>query len=178
MGYNARTANLLSAPPLFVAVVSAVFFGWLGDRLHKRAPLIAAQSLICIFGLSLTAFCTGNNSIRYLGIFFCNIGCQGNIPAVLAYQANNIRLQSKRSVGSALQTAFQALGGIMAATTFRQVDAPRYLPGLAATAGLQVVLLILLSAMTCYFWRVNRNAARGLAGGHAVEGLQGFQYTL
>lgn len=102
MGYTAGVANLLSAPPVCSAVISALSFAWLGDKYHVRAPIIAAQSTIVIIGLMITAY-HSSNGVRYFGIFLGIAGCQGNVPAILAYQSNNIRMQSKRSVGSALQ---------------------------------------------------------------------------
>lgn len=176
MGYSAGVANLLSAPPVFVAVFSAFSFAWLGDRYRTRAPVIAAQAIICFAGLMITAY-HKHNTIRYLGIFLGSAGCQGNIPAVLAYQSNNIRCQSKRSVGTALQMGFGAIGGIIASSAFREVDAPRYLNGLWATAGLQLLVLVLLGGTTLAFTRANRQLARGTLQ-QPIEGLEGFKYTI
>jgi MFS family permease len=176
MGYTAGIANLLSAPPLLFAVITAFSFAWLSDKYRLRAPVIAAQAIICIIGLMITAH-HKNNGVRYFGIFLGTAGCQGNIPAVLAYQSNNIRYQSKRAVGTALQVGFGAIGGIIASTTFREVDAPRYLPGLWTTAGLQLLIVALLCATTSVFWRANRRLDRGTLR-EPIEGLVGFKYTL
>ena len=176
MGYSPGIANLLSAPPILFAVVCAFFFAWLGDRCHARAPLIIPQSIICIIGLMMTAYAKAS-VVRYFGIFLGNAGCHGNIPAVLAYQSNNIRHQSKRGVGSALQIGFQAIGGIIASTTFRQVDAPHYVPGLWTVAGLQFLLLGLVSITSYCFWSANRKLERGTLK-TPIEGLEGFKFTL
>ena len=176
MGYTAGVANLLSAPPVFFAVFSAFSFAWLADKYHLRFPVIAAQAVICIIGLTITAY-HPSNAVRYFGIFLGNAGCQGNVPAVLAYQSNNIRNQSKRAVGSALQVGFGTIGGILASTTFREQDAPKYLPGLWTTAGLQVLILVLLFGTTFAFWLANRDLKHNLRK-KPIEGLEGFRYTL
>jgi MFS family permease len=176
MGYSAGAANLLSAPPIFFAVLSAFFFAWLGDKLQMRAPLIATQAIICIVGLILTAY-HKNDGVRYFGMFLGIAGCHGNVPAVLAYQSNNIRNQSKRSVGCALQTGLGAFGGVIASTCFREVDGPRYLPGLWTTAGLQLLLLALVGMTTFVFARTNKKSEQGLLR-EPIEGLEGFKYTL
>lgn len=176
MGYTAGVANLLSAPPVVFAVPCAFFFAFLGDKYHIRAPIIAIQSIICIIGLMITAYAKANGA-RYFGIFLGIAGCQGNIPAVLAYQSNNIRLQSKRSVGSALQIGFGAVGGIIASTTFREKDAPKYIPGLWATAGLQLFILCMLCATSLFFWRKNKQFDQGTLT-KPIEGQEGFKYTL
>lgn len=102
MGYTPGAANALSAPPSIAAMITAMSFAWIGDKYRVRAPIIAAQSLLAIIGLMIVAYAE-NNGARYFGTFLGVCGCQGNVPAILAYQSNNIRGQSKRSVGSALQ---------------------------------------------------------------------------
>lgn len=176
MGYSAGAANALSAPPACAALFSAMFFAWIGDKWHVRSPVIVAQALICIVGLMLVAY-SSSNGVRYFGIFLGTCGCQGNIPAILAYQANNIRLQSKRAVGSALQIGFGAIGGIIASTAFREQDAPKYVNGLWTTAGLQFFILIASGYMTVFFVFKNRQLERGTLTA-PIEGQPGFKYTL
>jgi hypothetical protein len=76
--------------------------------------------------------------VRYFGSFLGLMGCQANIPAILTYQSNNIRLASKRSVTTAIVVGCGGMGGLMAGLVFRQVDFPRYLPGLWIAAGAQL----------------------------------------
>jgi sugar phosphate permease len=180
MGYNAGQANALSAPPNLVAMIAAFSFAWLGDKYRVRGPIIATQSIITIVGLMIVAYAE-NNGARYFGTFLGVCGCQGNVPAVLAYQSNNIRGQSKRSVGSALQIGFGAIGGIIASTVFTQKEAPKYLTGLWVTAGLQFYILVVLGCFTVYFRKQNAVVERQRAGGEPMderEGLAGFKYTV
>jgi hypothetical protein len=176
MGYKAGAANALSAPPACAAVFTAIGFAWIGDKYRVRAPIIAIQSMICFIGLMIVAY-HKHNGVRYFGIFLGVTGCQGNIPAILAYQSNNIRMQSKRSVGSALQIGFGAIGGIIASTTFREKDAPRYVNGLWATAALQFFTWIALIGTSTFFWYKNRQLDRGTLK-KPIEGQPGFRYTL
>ncbi|EEH20912.2 hypothetical protein PABG_03143 [Paracoccidioides brasiliensis Pb03] len=176
MGYSGGIANLLSAPPVVFAVITAYSFALIGDKYHIRVPVIVAQCVIAIVGLMITAY-HPKPGPRYVGIFLGTAGCQGNIPAILAYQSNNIRMQSKRSVGSALQIGFGAIGGILASTTFREVDAPKYVPGLWITTGLQFLILGLVTCTTIHFWRRNKQVDEGTAT-KLIEGLAGFKYTL
>ncbi|KEF56660.1 uncharacterized protein A1O9_06849 [Exophiala aquamarina CBS 119918] len=176
MGFSAGVANLLSAPPVITALPCALFLAWVGDRYHFRGPIIVTQSLIVIIGLMITAY-HRSNGVRYFGIFLGIAGCQGNVPAILAYQSNNIRMQSKRSVGSALQIGFGAVGGIIASTVFREKDAPRYVPGLWVTAGLQFFIFSLVAFNTVYFRRKNKQLDDGTLT-EPIEGQPGFKYTL
>ncbi|KAH7069905.1 major facilitator superfamily domain-containing protein [Paraphoma chrysanthemicola] len=180
MGYTAGAANALSAPPAFAAMITAFSFAWVADKYRIRGPIIAAQSLMVIVGLMIVAYST-NNGARYFGTFLGVCGCQGNVPAILTYQSNNIRGQSKRSVASALQIGFGAIGGIIASTTFKQTEAPRYITGLWVTAGLQFWILIVLCCMTFYFRKTNKKTDRQMAGGgevEPVEGQVGFKFTI
>ena len=118
-----------------------------------------------------------NDGVRYFGLFLGQAGCQGNIPSILAYQSNNIRMQSKRAVGSALQIGFGAIGGIIASTVFREEDAPQYVPGLWVTTGLQFLILMLLACTTIWFMAENKKVDNGTIK-KPIEGQEGFKYTL
>lgn len=117
---------------------------------------------------------------------------KANVPLIITYQSNNVRSHTKRAVHSALVIGFGGVvrpfqfslcsradhfvdqGGIMASTIFRQADFPRYLPGIGATAGCQVLSLIILLASDFAFRRANAKADRGEV---VLEGLEGFRYT-
>ncbi|KAK5104454.1 hypothetical protein LTS08_002343 [Lithohypha guttulata] len=176
MGYSIGVTHLLSAPPVIFAVIVSLIVSRLSDKFKVRAPAITFQCLICIVGLMMTAYCEGNVA-RYWGLFFGFAGCQGNIPTILAYQSNNIRMQSKRAVGSAMQIGFGAIGGIMGSTVFRQKDAPRYVTGLWVTAGLQLWILLLLACTTTYFMKMNKKVDKGTLV-KPLEGQPGFKFTL
>jgi len=180
MGYSAGAANALSAPPSFAAMFIAFFFAWVGDKYRVRGPIIVVQCLITLTGLMIVAYST-NNGARYFGAFLGVAGCQGNIPTILAYQSNNIRGQSKRAVGSALQIGFGAIGGILASTTFKQKEAPLYRTGLWVTAALQLWMIFVLCCTSTYFWKKNKVIELQEANGEALderEGQTGFKYTL
>lgn len=176
MGYSAAITQLLSAPPVVFAVASALTVSWLSDKYRIRSPAIAFQCIMGIVGLMITAY-HPNDGVRYFGLFLGQAGCQGNVPSILTYQSNNIRMQSKRAVGSALQIGFGAIGGIIASTVFRQKDAPQYVPGLWVTTALQFLILGLLACTTTYFMRMNKKVDNGTIE-EPIEGCEGFKYTL
>jgi hypothetical protein len=175
LGYTAANVHLLGIPPSVFAVVVSLFISWVSDRCKVRAPFIIFQAMVCICGLMMTAYAE-NDLVRYFGIFFGAAGCQGNIPSILAYQANNIRGQSKRAVGSAMQIGFGAVGGIMGSTIFFQSEAPRYLTGLWITTGLQFFVIVAASSMSLYFYIMNRKVTNGTIKKHN-EGQEGFKFT-
>lgn len=95
MGYGVERVFLLSAPPAVAAVPWVMFCSWAADRWKMRAPFIVLQALIGIAGLLIVGYAK-NNDARYFGIFMGLAGANANIPAALAWQANNIRGQSLR----------------------------------------------------------------------------------
>ena len=176
MGYDAGVANALSAPPVIFAVLVALVVSWLSDKYKRRWPALVFQCSIGICGLMMTAY-SKSNSVRYGGLFLGQAGCQGNIPTILAYQSNNIRMQSKRSVGSALQIGFGAIGGIIGSTVFFESESPNYPTGLWITTGLQMFILTITGCMSLYFIRMNRKFDAGTLKA-PLEGQPGFKFTL
>ena len=174
MGYSNGEAQLLSAPPYVFAIITGFSCAVISDRIRLRAPTIAFQALMCIVGLAITAF-HPQPGVRYFGTFLGMAGAQGNVPAVLSYQANNIRMNSRRAVASALQVGFGAIGGIIASTAFRTQDAPGYRPGLWTAMGTQFLLLALLTILSLHFTRRNRQQRKGE---RVLEDHPGFLYTL
>ncbi|KAF9529667.1 major facilitator superfamily domain-containing protein [Crepidotus variabilis] len=176
MGWSVSASLLLSAPPYIFAALSIMAFAWISDKYRLRAASIAIQTVITIVGLCLTGFAS-NQNWRYVGIFLSNAGSGGCIPGILAYSANNVVSHSKRAVTTAITVSFGGMGGIMASLIFRQQDSPRYLPGIYATLGCQVLLLLLLGLTTLSYWTKN-HALRSGAAKEPLEGQAGFFYTL
>lgn len=113
---------------------------WLGDRYRYRGPVIVFLACLGIIGtpilvqyiiLKATVFLltlfqrwAEAPGVRYFGIFLICCTANGGIPAVMAYQANNIRGQWKRAFASATLVGFGGIGGIAGSTIFRAEDAP------------------------------------------------------
>lgn len=96
MGYSTQRVFLLSAPPALTAIPYSYIVAWYADKAKMRAPAIFFSGAITLTGLLLTAY-HPNNNVRYGGLFLGLAGSNGNIPTILAWQANNIRGQSTRA---------------------------------------------------------------------------------
>lgn len=159
-GFTTELSLSLSAPPYVAAGIYTFGIAYLSDRLRKRALFITINATVCLVGVVVMAF-GGKVGVRYFGAFLAIGGAQANIPAILAYQANNIRSQSKRAVAAAIVIGSGGVGGIFASLVYRQIDAPRYLPGLAATIGCQGAIIATCAGLTWYMSRQNAAANRG-----------------
>lgn len=63
----------------------------------------------------------------------------------------------------------------MGSTVFRSEDAPRYIPGLSVAIGSQVVILLIVAALTLSFRVANKKADKGEK---VIEGGdKNFRYT-
>jgi len=175
MGFSLAKAQCLVAPPYAAAGLMMYFTGWLGDKYHLRGPIIFFNSCLAIIGLPLIGW-VENVGVRYFGVFLVCMGANANIPATMAYQANNIRGHWKRAFCSATLVGFGGVGGIIGSLVFREVDAPSYHPGLYACIVSQLVILVCVGLLSVKFTRDNAKQRRGEL---VIEGGErGFQYTL
>ncbi|GAA5860628.1 hypothetical protein JCM3774_006233 [Rhodotorula dairenensis] len=173
-GYSVKDSLLLSAPPYAAAAVYTAISAHFSDKTRQRALFIGGSALLCMVGLFIMAF-PEQLGVRYFGSFLTIMGCQANVPAVIAYQNNNILSHSKRAVASALTIGFGGIGGIIASLVYRQKDYPKYIPGLGATIGCQGLIMILLVFLSIHFARSNKKADEG---DHVIEGNPKFRFTI
>ncbi|KZM21583.1 uncharacterized protein EKO05_0008037 [Ascochyta rabiei] len=174
MGFNTAASNCLIAPPYVFAGFVMMGFAYLGDKYRIRSVWVIVNGVMALIGLPMIGF-SSNVGVRYTGVFLATAAANANVPAVLTWQANNIRGQWKRALCSATLVGAGGIGGIIGGTVFRTQDKPNYVPGITAcmiAAGLIVVIALL---MNLKFWRANKRAD---AGGKIIEGLEGFRYTL
>lgn len=174
MGFSLAKAQCLVAPPYAAAAVVMYTQAYYADKMRLRAPTVVFNALLGLTGLPLLGF-VGNNGVRYFGVFLATICANANVPAVLTYQANNIRGQWKRAFCSATLVGFGGIGGIIGSTVFREQDAPRYHPGIEACMIANGLILVIVTTLSLKFWRANKLADKG---GKIIEGLEGFRYTL
>ncbi|KAH6914010.1 major facilitator superfamily domain-containing protein [Coprinopsis sp. MPI-PUGE-AT-0042] len=176
MGYDRKGTLIRSAMPSIAAIPVIVGVGWLSDRYQNRAKFIALLVLVSIVGCSLTAW-HSNNGVRYFGVFLTYMASVAGGPTIVAYSSNNVVSHSKRAVQTATMVACGSVGGILAATLFRNQDRPKYIPGLIATMISQGIIAAVLVALTLRHRYWNKRAHDGTLK-EPLEGQKGFLYTL
>lgn len=179
MGFSVGAAQCLVAPPYAFAAIVMFTTGYIGDKYKMRGPIIAFNMLLCLIGLPIMGF-HSNAAVRYFGVFLTTAGANSNVPATMAYQANNIRGQWKRAFCSATLVGFGGIGGIAGGLVFRSQDAPDYHPGLYACIATSLLTLVILAITTVVFVIQNKRAARGeIELEDSDEDHQrGFRYTI
>lgn len=131
LGFSVGIAQVLSTPPYIFAGLQMWAEGWICDKIQRRFPVLLWNPIQTIIGLCLLTW-TGVPGVQYFGTFLVTAGCNSNIPAVMAWQANNIRGHWTRLFCSAMLISTGGLGGIIGALVFRSQDAPKYVPGMIA----------------------------------------------
>ena len=131
MGFGVGESQCLVAPPYAFAGIVMITTGWLSDKYKLRAPCLIFNAVLTLIGLPLMGF-VENNAVRYFGVFLTTAGANANVPAAMAYQANNIRGQWTRALCSATLVGLGGVGGIAGSLVFRSQDSPEYYPGIYA----------------------------------------------
>ncbi|KAL1952484.1 hypothetical protein VTO42DRAFT_5274 [Malbranchea cinnamomea] len=174
MGFSMAASQCLVAPPYVFAAILMFCMSWIGDRYRIRAPIIVVNCIIAIIGLPIMGF-HSNPAVRYFGVFLGVAGANANVPATMAYQANNIRGQWKRAFCSATLTGLGGIGGIAGSLVFRSQDAPDYVPGAIATIVCNVAVIVTCGILSVYFYISNKKADRGEK---IIDGDPDFRYTI
>jgi len=160
MKFDIAKSQCLVAPPYAFAAIVMYVTGWIGDKYKIRSPIIIFNMIICLIGLPIMGF-HKDPAVQYFGVFLTTAGANSNVPATMAYQANNIRGQWKRAFCSATLVGFGGIGGIAGGLVFRSQDAPNYRPGIYACIASCLLTLIIVCGLTLAMSWENKRADRG-----------------
>jgi hypothetical protein len=160
MGFDIGPAQCLVAPPYAFAGMVMFATAYVGDKYRMRGPIIIFNMTLCIIGLPILGWAK-STGVRYFGVFLVTAGANSNIPASMAFQANNIRGQWKRAFCSATLVGFGGVGGIIGSLVFRKQDEPHYYPGMWACIACALLAIILVVVLDFTFKRENAKADRG-----------------
>ncbi|KIW72718.1 hypothetical protein PV04_00894 [Phialophora macrospora] len=174
IGFGAGVSQILTTPPYIFAGIQMYTQAWWSDKYRLRSPVILVNVLESILGLCLLAW-VEIPGVQLFSVFLITAGCNSTVPAVLSWQANNIRGHWTRTFCSATLTGMGAMGGIVGALTFRSQDFPTYYPGIYTALTCNAVITLVTISMVLYFRRQNKAAD---AGTTVIAGLEGFRYTL
>ncbi|KAF7563583.1 hypothetical protein G7046_g538 [Stylonectria norvegica] len=179
MGFTVGQAQCLVAPPYAFAGMVMFATAWVGDKYHVRGPIIIFNMILCLIGLPIMGWASSAGA-RYFGVFLVTAGANSNIPATMAFQANNLRGQWKRAFCSATLVGFGGIGGIAGSLVFREQDKlTGYKPGMWACIACCLLTVILVITLGFTFKRENSKADRGekILESHDDTNSPDFRYT-
>jgi MFS family permease len=179
MGFSVAEAQCLSAPPYVFAGIVMFATAWLGDKYRVRGPIIIINMILALIGLPLMGW-HPKPAVQFVGMFFVTAGANSNIPAVMSFQANNLRGQWKRAFCSSTLVGFGGVGGIAGSLVFREQDKlTGYKPGMWACVACATLNIVLVLICDLEFRRQNAKADRGekRLEAHDDEAGADFRYT-
>ena len=180
MGFSVGASQCLVAPPYAFAGILMFCTAWIGDKYHTRGPIVVFNAILALIGLSLVGFTKGA-AVRYFGVFLVTGGTNSNIPAVMTYQANNIRGQWKRALCSATLVGFGGIGGIAGSLIFRSQDAPSYVPGIIGCMVASAIIILIVCLLSVQFYFDNKKQAEGrliIEGGEVCSPVPLLRWSL
>ncbi|PNY29908.1 transporter [Tolypocladium capitatum] len=161
MKFSIAQAQCLVAPPYVFAGIVMFTTHYLGDKFRLRGPVIMFNLLLCLVGLPIMGW-HPRAGVRYFGVFLVTAGANGNIPAIMSLQANNLRGQWKRAFCSATLVGFGAVGGIIGSLVFRDEDKETgYKPGMYASIACCLLNVIIVLLVDFEYFRQNKLADQG-----------------
>lgn len=119
LNFTQERSFLLSTPPTIFGVAVSITISYISDHTHIRGPYVFALCFPAIIGLCMITYLQ-NSWARYVGAFVGLAGYLSMAPAMLAWQANNIRGIAKKSVATAIIIMASGVSGIYTSLVFRQ----------------------------------------------------------
>ncbi|KAH7154882.1 major facilitator superfamily domain-containing protein [Dactylonectria estremocensis] len=147
LGYSTAVVFLLCAPPYLFSIFWTLGVAWLADRSRVRMPWMVLNAAIALTELLLTAY--------HKSVFLGVAGSNANLPTIIAFQSNNVRGASRRSVASG-------------------VEYPTYRTGVWCGVATQFFLIVLVALMYWWFRRQNGKADQDMV---AIQGDVDYRYT-
>ncbi|KAJ6153679.1 hypothetical protein N7470_006638 [Penicillium chermesinum] len=152
MGFGIGESQCLVAPPYAFAGIVMYSTAWVGDKYRTRGPVLVFNCLLSIIGLPMMGICHGQRD-----------------------PANNVRGQWTRALSSATLVGMGGVGGIASSLVFREQDAPGYRPGMYAAIACNILVILIVGALSVWFWFSNRQADQGKK---VIEDDPTFRYTI
>ncbi|KAF2753786.1 membrane transporter [Pseudovirgaria hyperparasitica] len=127
-GYTPQQSLLYGTPGGAVEVVALIACGYFGDKIGNRI-LLGCSGLVCaLLGMILiVALPLDNNSGRLAGYYLTQASPTAFV-ALLSLIASNVAGYTKKTTVAAMYLVAYCVGNIIGPQTFRQSDAPRYVP--------------------------------------------------
>lgn len=162
LGFDKYKTSLLNIPfgamqylvILGVAYAAVKFRGKSLTLAAILAPILAG--LVVLFVVSRTARHTGVLLLGYYLLSFI-FGCN---TLIVAWILANTAGQTKRSVTMSVYNAASSAGNIVGPLLFKEADAPAYRPGLKATLGVYVAILVAVGLQVVNLLLLNKRQER------------------
>ncbi|WVQ85806.1 hypothetical protein IAT38_007974 [Cryptococcus sp. DSM 104549] len=147
LGWTGYLGQFRTIPLYACAFVFILGFCWAADHYQKKPLAITiAASLGTVFFIIVTA--TTNHMVQYVFLIFA-FGCVYALPPLILTWVPNVlgHPAEKRAVAIALVNALGNSASIYGVFLWPKTDAPRYIPGFAATTVWMALMAVLAQVM-------------------------------
>ncbi|KAJ3531331.1 hypothetical protein NM208_g8925 [Fusarium decemcellulare] len=163
-GYERLKSNALVSIGSWILIVSNLTWGYLGDKLRLRGPLVTLGLLMFwAFALGDRLLIESTNGHKRFALLTCTLGFGWQWhPLNGSWMALNAGSAGERSITMAILIMSANASGIIGSQLFQQKDAPLYRTGwtvIVATASLGLVASFVANLQ--YFLLNGRRIARG-----------------
>ncbi|KAF2029663.1 allantoin permease [Setomelanomma holmii] len=162
-GFDSKHTALLQLPSGTVSIISILMATYLAGRFDQRGLNIVTLLIPGAIGGALMAFLPNSNKAgKLIGIYLTN--CIGaSLPLLYSWVAANIAGHTKKVTMNAILLMSFCLGNIIGPLTFRQKDAPDFVPAkitIIVTCAVAAGLALLLRVY--YTWENKRRDTLGV----------------
>lgn len=152
-GFNPKTTALLQLPSGAVSIISILIATYLAGRFNQRALNVVSLLVPGALGGCLMAFLPGESKAgKLIGNYLTN--CIGaSLPLLYSWVSANIAGHTKKVTMNAILLMSFCLGNIIGPLTFRQDDAPDFVPAkitIVVTCAFAAAMALVLRAY--YMW--------------------------
>lgn len=169
LGWTATKSQLYSVPPYVLASIVAIAISFISDKTKMRGIYLAGFTVLGITGFSILRW-SDNDSLKYMGIYFCAVGAFPGGPGFLSWGLNNSAGPAVRAVSGGWIVTLGSAGGILATWCYLARDGPDYPIGHSINLGAQIIVMCLATFGIFYTKWENRLRARG-GRDYRLEGL-------
>lgn len=191
-GFDTNTATLLQIPSGAVAIISVLAATFSAGRFDQRGINIITSLVAAAVGGALMAFLPASAKAgKLIGNYLTNC-ISAALPLIYSWVAANFAGHTKKVTMNAFLLMAFCAGNIIGPLTFREEDAPDFIPAkIAIMVSCAFALATIAVLMVYYRWENNRRehkierTAREGRGGENLEFLdftdkmnRGFRYKL
>ena len=168
LGYSKIITLVLTAPPYFLAVITAFTNAWHADKTGERYFHVTLPLYVSIVAFILCASSL-NLAARYVGIMFMPSTVYAGYVVALAWISNCLpRPPAKRAAALAAINAASNATQIYASYMYESKYAKRYVIAMSVNCGTAILAIVTSTVLRALLVRLNKKLDKG----ETVEGME------
>lgn len=171
-GWDSKTSALLQLPGAVISILSSLSGSWLAANFNQRSLGILTLLIPGFVGNCLMAFAPASQGgARLAGVYLANI-TGSSIPLVYSWIGANVAGHTKKVTSNAMLLMAYALGNILGPLSFRNGDAPEFLPAKLAMAVTSVFAMCMCLGLRTYYWWMNKKRDNSTARVEVADNVE------